>query len=76
MTFGKKKTQQEDSEEDTTLSRADVFKTNNTKNLNGIMDGQKNTVDTWSILQLSRQNAMQLGLRTSRVSAPLLCELF
>ena len=52
VTIGKQKTQQEDSEEDTTLLCTDGLQTNDTKNLNGIMDGQKNAVDTWTIWQL------------------------
>ena len=51
MIIGKQKAQQEDSEEDTIQFCTDGFKTNDTKNLNGVIDGQKNTVDIWTILQ-------------------------
>ena len=42
VTIGKQKTQQEESEDDTPLLCTDGLQTNDTKNLNGIMDGQKN----------------------------------
>ena len=48
-------------QDDTTLLCTDGLQTNDTKNLNGIMDGQKNTVDTWTILQLLKYHTLQPG---------------
>ena len=59
MTIGKQKTQQEESEDDTPLLCTDGLQPNDTKNLKGIMDGQRDVVDTWTILQLLQNHTLQ-----------------
>ena len=69
MTTGKQKTQKEDSEEENThLLCTDGVLTQNTENPSGIMDGQRNIVDTWTTLQLLISHTLQHGQKEQGIT--------